>query len=177
MRADAQRNRDRLVAEARTAFLAAGTTASLEEIARRAGVGIGTLYRHFPARGDLVDAVFHGEAQALLTLAADLRTADPFADLAAWLRAVLTRHRACLAIAQATGESQASLADLRQPVEQAGADLLARAQQAGSARPDAQVRDLMRLATAIGLVADEHPAEPGLADRLLSLAVDGLRAR
>src|SRR5207248_1125477 len=66
MRADARRNHERLLTEARTAFLERGTDTSLEDIARRAGVGIGTLYRHFPNRTALMGAVFQGEVDALL---------------------------------------------------------------------------------------------------------------
>ncbi|MFI5606427.1 TetR/AcrR family transcriptional regulator [Amycolatopsis sp. NPDC051903] len=180
MRADARRNRDRLVAEARAAFLAHGTGASLEEVARRAGVGIGTLYRHFPCREDLLDAVFQGEVDALLTLGRELGTADdPFAALVTWLRAVLERHRAWQAIAAATGEDRphATLAASRAPVERAGKTLLGRAQRAGTARRAATVDDLMRLAGAIGRTADESPEDPDLADRLLHLVVEGLRIR
>ena len=75
MRADARRNYERLLAEARTAFTEHGTDTSLEDIARRAGVGIGTLYRHFPNRTALMGAVFQGEVEALLAYARELADA------------------------------------------------------------------------------------------------------
>ncbi|MEV4597884.1 helix-turn-helix domain-containing protein [Amycolatopsis sp. NPDC049253] len=180
LRADARRNRERLVAEARAAFLAHGTGASLEEIARRAGVGIGTLYRHFPRREDLLDAVFQGEVAALLDLGRELARADDAgAALTTWLRAVVDRHRAWQAIAAATGRDRpnATLAAARIPVEQAGKMLLGRAQKAGEARKDTTIADLLRLAGAIGQAADETPDDPKLPDRLLLLVVDGLRAQ
>ncbi|MEW2506834.1 MULTISPECIES: helix-turn-helix domain-containing protein [unclassified Amycolatopsis] len=179
-RADARRNRERLVAEARAAFLAHGTNASLEEVARRAGVGIGTLYRHFPRREDLLDAVFRGEVDALLDLGREAaRAGDAFGALGTWLRAVVDRHRAWQAIAAATGPDRpnATLAAARIPVEQAGKTLLARAQKAGEAHKDARIADLLRLAGAIGQAADETPDDPKLPDRLLQLVLDGLRAQ
>lgn len=134
LRADARRNRERLVAEAKAAFLAHGTGASLEEIARQAGVGIGTLYRYFAHREALLDAVFQGEADALLDFGRELaRADDALAALSTWLRAVVDRHRAWQAIAAATGPDRpnATLAASRIPVEQAGKTLLTRAQKAG----------------------------------------------
>ncbi|MEV0070467.1 TetR/AcrR family transcriptional regulator [Amycolatopsis sp. NPDC050768] len=180
LRADARRNRERLVAEAGAAFLAHGTGASLEEIARRAGVGIGTLYRHFPRREDLLDAVFQGEVDALLDLGRELaRADDAFGALGTWLRAVVDRHRAWQAIAVATGQDRpnATLATSRIPVEQTGKTLLARAQNAGEAHKSATIADLLRLAGAIGQASDETPDDPKLPDRLLHLVVEGLRAQ
>ncbi|WIX76465.1 helix-turn-helix domain-containing protein [Amycolatopsis carbonis] len=180
LRADARRNRERLVAEARAAFLADGTGASLEEIARRAGVGIGTLYRHFPRREDLLDAVFQGEVDALLDLGRELaRADDAFAALSSWLRAVVDRHRAWQAIAAATGQDRpnATLAASRVPVERAGKTLLARAHKAGEADKNVTIADLLRLAGAIGQAAEETPDDPKLPDRLLRLVLAGLRAQ
>ena len=94
MRADARRNYERLLIEARTAFTDHGTDTSLEDIARRAGVGIGTLYRHFPNRTALMGAVFQGEVDALLTHALELADApQPCAALVEWLRAIITARQ------------------------------------------------------------------------------------
>ena len=89
MRADAQRNYDRLLEEGRQAFLVHGTDVALEDIARHAGVGIGTLYRHFPDRFALMSAVFEHELDALSRRARELMSAeDPAEGLTEWLQAV-----------------------------------------------------------------------------------------
>jgi AcrR family transcriptional regulator len=205
-RADARRNYDRLVGQAKAAFLEHGTRASLEDIARRAGVGIGTLYRHFPSRTALIDAVFQEEADALLTLAGELSdSGEPFEALTTWLRAVLARHRTYRGVATALMEpagetaaaspsgpsgavrseaarseavrSEATLASSRAPLHAAGGRLLERAQRAGEARAETGITDLMRLVSAIGLASERAPEDPQLAERLLLLAVNGLRPR
>src|SRR5689334_6657535 len=85
MRADARANYDKLIAAAREAFTEQDRSASLEDIARRAGVGIGTLYRHFPGRAQLIEAVYVEEVAALSASAADLRDAPPWDALVEWL--------------------------------------------------------------------------------------------
>src|SRR5215217_7437346 len=87
-RADARRNYDKLIAAARDAFAELGTSASLEEIARRAGVGIGTLYRHFPSRQDLLEAVYVEEVEEVCQSAEELGELPPWEALAAWLHRV-----------------------------------------------------------------------------------------
>ena len=84
-RADALRNYEKLVAAGREAFTEADRSASLEDIARRAGVGIGTLYRHFPTRTDLVQAIYVDEVEALSRSAAELAELEPWEALTAWL--------------------------------------------------------------------------------------------
>src|SRR5689334_7457581 len=84
-RADARRNYDALVAAAREAFTERDQNASLEEIARRAGVGIGTLYRHFPTRPDLIQAVYVEEVEALAQAAEDVAGLEPWDALIKWL--------------------------------------------------------------------------------------------
>src|SRR3954464_11471458 len=84
-RADARRNYDALVAAARAAFTERDQSASLEDIARRAGVGIGTLYRHFPTRSDLIEAVYVEEVEALARSAEDVTELEPWEALVKWL--------------------------------------------------------------------------------------------
>ena len=89
-RADARRNFDALLIAARDTFAEQGANASLEEIARRAGVGIGTLYRHFPTRQDLFEAVYVGEVEELVKAAADVADREPWDAFEAWLERFVT---------------------------------------------------------------------------------------
>ncbi|MFC0601287.1 TetR/AcrR family transcriptional regulator [Streptomyces palmae] len=182
MRADARRNYDRLLAEARTAFTEHGTDASLEDIARRAGVGIGTLYRHFPNRTALMGAVFYGELDALLARSRELAEAEqPCRALVDWLRAIIdhaTTYRGLSrAFLCAAAEECTELARCSEPMQEAGSRLLARAQQAGSVRGEVDIADLMQLTNAIALAVEQSPDDPELADRLLTLTFHGLKAR
>ncbi|MEW2030267.1 helix-turn-helix domain-containing protein [Streptomyces roseifaciens] len=179
MRADARRNYERLLTEARTAFTEHGTEASLEDIARRAGVGIGTLYRHFPNRTALMSAVFQGEVDGLLARSRELLASpEPCRALVDWLRACVAHastyrglSRALLA-AQADEASAMSRCSL--PLREAGSVLLARAQTAGAVRAGVDIVDIMQLTNAISLAAEQSPDDPRLPDRLLTLTLQGL---
>ncbi|MFJ2745002.1 TetR/AcrR family transcriptional regulator [Streptomyces sp. NPDC087440] len=183
MRADARRNYEKLLTEARAAFAEHGTDASLEEVARRAGVGIGTLYRHFPTRHALLSEVFQGAVDELLTHARELAdSANPCEALVTWLRAIITHageyRGLARALMSASGTTDSTpLSSCSNPMREAGTTLLARAQSAGTVRPDIPIRDLMQLTNAIALAAEQSPDDPELADRLLSLAVRGLQPR
>ncbi|MET9954648.1 helix-turn-helix domain-containing protein [Streptomyces sp. NPDC006339] len=181
MRADARRNHARLLAEARAAFAAHGTDASLEDIARRAGVGIGTLYRHFPSREALLGAVFQDALAALLDRSAELAEApDPCAALVSWLRTLIAHageYRGLAIVLMSVAEDGSSvLAGCGEPLRAAGEPLLARARETGAVRADVSIGDLMKLTHAIALAAERSPEDPELADRLLDLTVRGLRA-
>ncbi|MGW1713111.1 TetR/AcrR family transcriptional regulator [Streptomyces sp. NPDC002156] len=181
LRADARRNRDRLLEVAREAFAAEGLSVSLDEIARRAGVGPGTLYRHFPTKEGLFEAVVHERLDPLLTEAHALRDAD---DPGAALLTVLDRlvtdavTKADLidAIAHAGAEVQATVDATSADLHRTLGHLLTRAQSAGTIRTDITIADLMALISGI-LLALRHRANAG-ADPRLALAVlcDGLRA-
>jgi len=181
MRADARRNYERLLSAALAAFAEHGADdASLEEIARRAGVGIGTLYRHFPTRQALLEAVYRDQVEALRARADELRESDSPADaLAAWLRALVafssTKHSLTTALL-ATLDKDSDLLSACSTVICGAADtLLTRAQQAGVVRADADARDLIRLVHAVNLATQRGPTDPGQTDRLLGLILDGLR--
>jgi len=181
MRADARRNHDRLLAEARAAFAAHGTDASLEDVARRAGVGIGTLYRHFPNRAVLLSAVFEDAVSDLLTRSRELLDAsEPCTALVTWLREIITHAGEYRGLARAlmsvTSDRTSALARCSDPMREAGTALLARAQEAGRIREDVAITDLLQLTNAIALAAEESPGDPELADRLLTLTLRGLKS-
>ncbi|MFE7326256.1 TetR/AcrR family transcriptional regulator [Streptomyces sp. NPDC005151] len=179
MRADARRNYDRLLCEARTAFAEHGTDASLEDIARRAGVGIGTLYRHFPNRHALMSAVFQEAVASLLARSHELAKADPCGGLVDWLGAIITHAGEYRGLAQAlmstSRDETSALSDCNVPLREAGARLLARAQASGTVRADVSIGDLMQLTNAIALAAEQAPEDPALAGRLLTLTLQGLK--
>ncbi|MFF7448684.1 MULTISPECIES: TetR family transcriptional regulator [unclassified Streptomyces] len=179
MRADARRNHERLLAEARTAFAAHGAEASLEDVARRAGVGIGTLYRHFPNRDALLSAVFEDAVNDLLARSRDLLTdPNPCTALVTWLREMVAQAGEYRGLARAlmsvSSDGTSALARCSDPIRQAGGALLARAQRAGAVREDVAIGDLLQLTHAIALAAEETPKDPDLADRLLLLTLRGL---
>ncbi|MDX3588843.1 TetR/AcrR family transcriptional regulator [Streptomyces europaeiscabiei] len=187
MRADARRNRDRLLTEARLAFAAHGTAAPLEDIARRADVGIGTLYRHFPNRQALLSAVFEEAVRDLLNRAQEqLDAARPCTALVSWLRDIITHAGEYRGLAQAlmtvsyadsraADENPSDLARCCAPIREAGTALLRRAQHANAVRDDVSIGDLLQLTHAIALAAEETPDDPELADRLLTLTLRGLK--
>jgi len=181
MRADAQRNYARLLDAASAAFLEHGADdVSLEEIARRAGVGIGTLYRHFPTRQALLEAVYRDQVAALEARAQELLKAEPPGDaLADWLRALMkfssTKHSLTSALLASLGQDSDLLSSSSQVIRGAADALLARAQEAGVVRPDADSGDVIRLVHAVNIATQRGPADPGQADRMLTLILDGLR--
>ncbi|WP_236240265.1 TetR/AcrR family transcriptional regulator [Streptomyces sp. CC228A] len=181
MRADARRNHERLLRVARAAFAEQGADAALEEVARRAGVGIGTLYRHFPNRHALLNAVFQDALAALLARSRELAdTEEPCTALVEWLRAIVTHageyRGLARALMSAPYEPGSALSQCSEPLRAAGERLLVRAQEAGAVRADVSIGDLMQLTNAIALAAEQDAGDPELADRLLTLTLRGLKA-
>jgi AcrR family transcriptional regulator len=177
-RADARRNYDKIVAAARQAFAAGGERTSLEEIARRAQVGIGTLYRHFPTRQALLEAVYLDEVRELCRSATDLADLPPWDALVAWLH----RFVAYLATKQALAQELLNYVDRdanlfhssRDALYAAGEPLLSRAQQARVARDDTDLPEVIQM---VGGIAKIPTGEPGQIDHILDIALDGLRYR
>ena len=177
-RADALRNYDKLIAAAREAFTADGSSASLEEIARRAQVGIGTLYRHFPCRQNLLEAVYVDEVDALCRSAEDLAELPPWDALVAWLH----RFVGYLATKQALAQELLNYVDRDADVFQtcrrglftAGDPLLERAQAAKVVRGDTDLKEIIQM---VGGIAKIPTAEPAEIDHILDMALDGLRYR
>jgi AcrR family transcriptional regulator len=175
LRADALRNRQKLVDAARATFAADGTSAPLEDIADRAGVGIGTLYRHFPTRQALLEAVYVGEIEAIARAANELVEADPWDALAAWLRQYLAFAATKRALTEALLEVEADanvLAACRTMLADAGTGLIERAQEAGVLRGDVAFMDVARIVSGIAVSpsADDEQKE-----RMLQIVLDGLR--
>jgi len=177
LRTDARRNRDLLVAAARETFDADGPEASLNEIARRAGVGPGTLYRHFPSRAELLAAVLRDRIETLCERAESLIGADsPDEALARWLGVFLTHARVNQALigSTMTGEPEALGVDCHRMILDAAAALLTRAQREGSTRADLTAPDLLQLVVGIAL-STAHSADDAQSARLLSLVLDATR--
>lgn len=182
MRADARRNYERLLTVARTAFAEHGIGASLDDIARRAGVGNATLYRHFPTRQALLEAVHREQIEALCTQADELLAApSPGEALTTWLRSVVAHgstSRGLLAALTVTLQNEGSdVSWCREAMFAAATALLDRAQRSHAVRPDTDVSQLLKLVNAIAFVT-EHEVDAGRqAEQLLSLLMDGLRSR
>jgi AcrR family transcriptional regulator len=177
-RADARRNYDKLVAAAREAFTEKDRSASLEEIARRAGVGIGTLYRHFPTRTDLIEAVYVEEVEALCRSADDLSDAPPWEALVGWLHRfigyVATKHALAEELFAVADRDSEIFKTCRVAFYGAGEPLLRRAQEAGEVRPDVSIDDVVKM---VGGIAKIQGADAATIERILGVALDGLRRR
>ena len=174
-RADARVNHDKLVAAARALFSEKGTSAPLEDVAERAEVGIGTLYRHFPTRQALLEAVYVDEVEAMARAAADLAELPPWEALSQWLHQYVGFAATKRALNEALMETDPNsdvLLTCRTAIAGAGTALVERAQSAGVIRSDTNFMDVVRMVGAIAMVPTEDPAQK---QRLLELALDGLR--
>lgn len=180
LRADARRNRARVLEAAEAVFTAKGTAASTEEIARRAGVGIGTVFRHFPTKEALLEAFFVaqlarlGEEADALAAANGPRTA---------LFAVFTRAVEMAATKRAVADAlSAAGIDVHPLTSLAGTTLLqtlgrllTSAQQAGAVRDDVRVADLIALLVGTSRAVEHAGGDPGIRERLVTVVLDGLR--
>jgi AcrR family transcriptional regulator len=177
-RADARRNYEKVVAAARDAFADGGASTSLEEIARRAEVGIGTLYRHFPTRQALLEAVYVEEVEELCRSAADLAEMPPWEALVGWLHRFVAYLAAKQALAQELLNYVERDADVfkssRAALYAAGGPLLERAQQARVVRTDTDLTEVIQL---VGGIAKIPSSDPAQIDHILDMALDGLRYR
>ena len=181
LRADAQRNKDKLLTTAMAAFAERGTEASLEDIARQAGVGIGTLYRHFPTRDALMEAVYRHQVEVLCDAADDLvATQDADAALEAWMERfvehVATKRGMAMALKSVIGKDSELFAYCHGRIRGSVEMLLANAVDAGAIRSDVEAADLLKALSGICLVSDQ-PGWQEQARRLVNLLHDGLRYR
>src|SRR5882724_8759107 len=177
-RVDAVRNRERLLEAAKAIFSAGGPDASLEAVARRAGVGIGTLYRHFPTREALFEAVYRREVQQLVELAEQLRSeAEPVEALRRWLLSydelVTTKKGMLAALALAVHGSSELYAYSFDRLTKAIDALLDRAVASGEIRADVGPEDLLRALVGMCYIHDQ-PGWQASVVRLLDVFVDGL---
>ena len=177
-RADARRNYDTVVEAAREAFTESGASTSLEEIARRAGVGIGTLYRHFPNRQALLEAVYLDEVEELCRSAADLDSLEPWDALVRWLHRfvgyMVTKQALAQELLDRVDRDAPLFRESRAALFAAGEPLLERAQRAGEVRPDTDLAEVIRL---FGQIAKLSATGPAQIEHLLEIALDGLRRR
>ncbi|KGF68295.1 TetR family transcriptional regulator [Hoeflea sp. BAL378] len=178
MRSDARKNYDHILAVARDLLSEDGADASLRDIARKAGVGDGTLHRHFPTREALLEALLRTRFDALTARAGELARCEKADEaLLSWLReAIVVTHSykgviapMVAAITDETSALHSSCVDLRQ----AGAGLLERAQAKGLARPDMDGNDLFALISALAWLADQPPLVPR-ADHLFAIIADAV---
>jgi AcrR family transcriptional regulator len=178
VRADAQRNLDVLLEAAKSVFAASGVDAPVREIAARAGVGVGTLYRHFPERSDLVASVFRREVDACAAVAATLAAQhEPGEALTKWLQRythfIATKRGLAAALHSGDPAFDALPAYFRQQLEPALQSLLESAAQSGEFRGDVDAYELLR---AVGnLSVPDREVATGHTQRMVALLLDGLR--
>jgi AcrR family transcriptional regulator len=178
-RADVVRNRQRVLEAAKAVFAAGGPAASLEAVARRAGVGVGTLYRHFPTREALFEAAYRREVEQLVELAEQLGTdLPPLEALRRWMHAnvefVATKKGMSAALAVAVHSSSDLSAYSMNRLSRALGVLLQRAVEAGAIRADVSAEDILR--TIVGLCyTHDKPGWQGNVLRLVDVFVDGMR--
>jgi AcrR family transcriptional regulator len=178
-RADAARNRARLMDAAKTVFGAKGSAASLDEIARTAGVGIGTLYRHFPTRDALIEAVYRNETEQLAEAATRLmRSHPPVEALREWLLAfveyIATKRGVAEALDTIVGDTRDLQARSGVLLKEAGEALFRRAVDSGEIRPDLEPMDLVRAVAGVAYVGPEPNWQPA-ARRVIDVLIAGAR--
>ena len=177
MRADARRSRAKLLEAATAAFAENGADAPLEDIARRAGVGIGTLYRHFPTRVDLQAAVYQSQVETVCEAAEGYSTSNsPEQALAEWLRAMAaylaTKRGLSRALIDTLGRDSQLLTSCWGAMNTATERLLTAAQEAGTLRDDIKATDVLRLVHGVVIATEQAPQDT---ERLLGLMLDGFR--
>jgi AcrR family transcriptional regulator len=174
-RADAERNRDKILAAARTAFAASGAPVSMAEISRRAGVGMATLYRNFPGRRELLEALYTEEVNAICEAARTLDAETPGAVLTAWLHrfsAFFTnKQHIASELLEHTDHGNPVFTQSRPRVIAAGRPLLVAAQHSHEVRDDLTLEQILDMVIAVATIS----GDPGYLGPILQAALDGLR--
>jgi AcrR family transcriptional regulator len=175
-RADARRNYEKVLTAAREAFAEGGESTALEEIARRAGVGIGTLYRHFPNRQALLEALYVNEVEEVCRSAAELDGGDPWEAFSAWVERVMgylaTKQALAGELLNFLDRDAALFQVCRTSLYDAGGPLLARAQEAGVIRADVDFPEVMQMLMGITKIPASDPSQ---IEHIFRIALDGLR--
>ncbi len=176
-RADARRNHARVLVAAREVFAECGEATALEEIARRAGVGIGTLYRHFPNRQALLEALYVKEVEEVCRSAEQLNDGDPGQAFDQWFERLIgylaTKRALANELMNYLDADAPLFKECRAELFSAGEPLLKRAQDAGAIRPDVEFSQVLQMVGGISKI----PADPPQIERILRIALDGLRYR
>ena len=177
-RADARRNYEKVLAAAREAFAEGGESTALEEIARRAGVGIGTLYRHFPSRQALLEALYVDEVEEVCRSAAQLEDVEPWEALSSWVDRLIgyiaTKQALAAELLAYVDRDAEVFKTSRAALWGAGEPLLIRAQEAGVVRPDVEIGELIQMVIGIAKIPTSDPQQTA---RMVRIALDGLRYR
>ncbi|HEY3714351.1 MAG TPA: TetR/AcrR family transcriptional regulator [Jatrophihabitantaceae bacterium] len=179
MRADAQANRDRILAAAEAVFSEAGEAGSTEEIARRAGVGIGTVFRHFPTKQELIEATVVRHFDELTSRARALSSAHPGAALRELIEVMVgTGSTKILLLGLLNDAGAGGVPELAvqasQRLRRAVGALLRRAQKAGTIRPDVSVDEVFLLVRGLALASAQRPAKNATQRKALDIVLAGL---
>ncbi|MET9464183.1 helix-turn-helix domain-containing protein [Streptomyces sp. NPDC006544] len=182
LRADAARNRARLLDVATEVFTTRGVGVPTEEIARAAGVGVGTLFRHFPTKEALLEAVMVRRLETIATRTARLAArAEPAEAFFACFRLVVEQSSGksefTRALAAAGVDAHASLRESSAVIQAQLADLLTAAQRAGAVRPDLGLPELVALLVGTGAMTEHLETDPSARERIFAVVFDGLRPR
>jgi AcrR family transcriptional regulator len=174
-RADAERNRDKILAAARAAFADPAAEVSMAEVSRRAGVGMATLYRNFPGRQQLLEALYTDEVDGVCAAAGRLTADTPGALFTAWLHRFFaffnTKRHVGAELLKQSADSSAFLSGNRRRVLAAGRPLLAAAQRSGEVRGDLTLEQVLDMVIAVATIQ----GEPSYVEPILQTVLDGLR--
>jgi AcrR family transcriptional regulator len=178
MRADARANRDRILAAAEAVFGEAGESGSTDEIARRAGVGIGTVFRHFPTKQDLIEATLVRHFEGLTEQARVLTGGDPDAGLRELIEAMVgtgaTKILLIGLLRDSSGSLPAAAVRASQQTRRAVGTLLRRAQAAGAIRPDVSVDEVYLLVRGLAMAASQRGTKSATQRKALDIVLAGL---
>jgi AcrR family transcriptional regulator len=181
LRRDAERNRARILEAARELFAERGLAATMDDIAERAGLGVGTVYRRFSSRDALVEALFEEKMLAIVELADDaLACEEPWEGLTTFLERLVSLQaldRGLKEVVLGSNEGRERVSRIRERMRPRGEEMIRRAQAAGALRSDFSAADLPILQMMLGAVADvSTPEHADLWRRFFALLIDGMRA-